>query len=250
MRALRNHNLEGAALTLDEAFSLIQNDVDMRVILVIDVSDGGDVLISKPGIKELTDLKDKRVAVEYGAVGALLLDGALDAAGLNTNDIKIVPCTMDEHEDCFLSGKADAVVTFDPVKTRLLVQGANLLYDSSQMPGRIVDVLAVKKEVIETHPKSLQLLLSSYFNALDYFNENQQDAAIRMSAISKISPEELLTTYEGILLPSLAENKEMLTGESAPLIVIARDLSRLMFEKQLLEKEVSADFLINNKFLP
>lgn len=250
IRAIRNDNLEGGALTLDEVLTLIQSGIEMRVILVIDTSNGGDVLVGKTSVKKVADLKGKRVAVEYGAVGAILLDGALDSAGLNTKDIELIPCTMDEHEECFLTDQVDAVVTFDPVKTRLLNKGANLLFDSTKIPGRIVDVLAVKKEVIETNPKSLRLLVSKYFEALNFLKEQPHQAIALLSDTFHISPEELFSAFKGILFLSLEENHRLLAGDPAPLLETAINLSKLLVSKKLVEKRVSLSFLIENNFLP
>jgi len=45
----------------------------------------------------------------------------------------------------FKKRQVDAIVTFEPVKSELLSSGANILFDSHQIPGRIVDVLVVRK---------------------------------------------------------------------------------------------------------
>lgn len=90
MHALRNRTLEGAALTLDETLTLLDSGFHLKIILVMDFSDGGDVLLAKPEIASLSALRGKRVAVEYTAVGAIILDAALNAAGLSASDITIV----------------------------------------------------------------------------------------------------------------------------------------------------------------
>ncbi len=94
MHAFRNHMLEMAALTLDEALFLKQTEQDIQIILVFDFSNGGDVLLGQPKITRLTELKGKKVGVENSAVGAILLDGALTSAQLSPADIQIVPLTV------------------------------------------------------------------------------------------------------------------------------------------------------------
>lgn len=70
IHALRSGTLEGAALTLDEVLTLLDDGFDLKVVLVMDFSNGGDVLLAKPGIDSTADLRGKRIAVEYTAVGA------------------------------------------------------------------------------------------------------------------------------------------------------------------------------------
>ena len=67
---------------------------------------------------------------------------------MSPKDIKIVFLGVSEHERAFKNGKVDAVVTFGSARTKLLAAGAKQLFDSSQIPGEIVDVLIVSEDVI------------------------------------------------------------------------------------------------------
>ncbi|WP_169915780.1 ABC transporter substrate-binding protein [Shewanella psychrophila] len=246
IHALRNHTIEGAALTLDEVLTVMEDGYQLKVILVMDFSNGGDVLLSKPEITSLTQLKGKNIAVEYTAVGAILLNGALNAAQLSARDVNIIACSFDEHQVCY--AQADAVVTFEPNRTNILALGANQLFDSSQVPGRIIDVLAVHTDVIDSHPKALEQLIKGYFQAIDYFNQKPQTAAELMKARLQLTPREVLLSYQGLHLPSLAENLDLLRGEKSKLEEIATDLSIFMHERRLLSHKVSVEALATDRF--
>ncbi len=248
IHALRSGTLEGAALTLDETLNILDDDFDLRVILVMDYSHGGDVLVARPGIAALADLRDKRIAVEQTAVGALVLDGALNAAGLSVSDIDIVYCAADEHLDCYWS--VDALVTFEPNKTKLLKQGAWQLFDSSRTPGRIMGVLVVRAESLDTHPRSLRQLLSGYFEAREYLSTVPEDAARRMAPRMNLSPAEVLASFKGLRLPGLDENRNLLNGNPPPLQVMATGLGRFMLERKLLRNPLTFVDLVNSDFLP
>ena len=75
-QAMRNGTVDAAMLTLDEVLNLKQNGLDLRIVLVMDVSNGADVLMANPSIAKLADLRGKRVGVESSAVGAVMLDAA------------------------------------------------------------------------------------------------------------------------------------------------------------------------------
>jgi len=117
--ALRSGNLEGASLTLDEALTLINDGLDLQVILVIDYSNGADALLTKSLISSISQLKDKKMAVEYTAVGAILLDRALQSVSLDISDVEIAGCTLDRHINCFYD--YDALVTFEPVRINRVI---------------------------------------------------------------------------------------------------------------------------------
>ncbi len=246
--ALRNGSLEAAALTLDEALTLLQDGFKLKIILVLDFSDGGDVLLGKSYLKSLAMLKNKTIAVENTAVGAILLDGALQAANLDVTDINIISCTWNEHKTCFQN--ADAVVTFDPVKTQLLKQGARQLFDSSQIPDRIVDVLVVLEDIMADDQISLRQLLQGYFKARQYYVENQQKAAELMAPRMALTAEEVITAFEGITLPDLEDNHALLGSEVPGIQKITLRLRDLMMQQNLLSKDVNVSEIANGSFLP
>jgi ABC-type nitrate/sulfonate/bicarbonate transport system substrate-binding protein len=59
------------------------------MILVTDYSNGNDMVVAKPGIKSLKDLKGKKIGVEVGFVDHLLLLNGLKKAGLAESDVTI-----------------------------------------------------------------------------------------------------------------------------------------------------------------
>ncbi|WP_083700414.1 ABC transporter substrate-binding protein [Shewanella sp. UCD-KL12] len=246
IHALRNHTIEGAALTLDEVLTVMEDDYQLKVILIMDFSNGGDVLLSKPEITSLSQLKGKNIAVEYTAVGAILLNGALNAANLSAKDVTITACAFDEHQQCY--SQADAVVTFEPNRTNILSLGGNQLFDSSQIPGRIIDVLVVHSSAIDSHPKSIHELIVGYFKAIDYFNKKPQAAAEQMKARLGLSPAEVIDSYKGLHLPSLHENVEMLSGKTPKLEKIAAELSSFMYQRKLLSHQVPVDAIATDQF--
>ena len=248
MHALRSGLLEGAALTLDEVLSLLDEGLDLSVILVMDYSVGADVLLARPEIENLAQLRGKKIAVENTAVGAILLDGALEAAGLQSDEIEVVPCPLDQHSACFRT--ADAVVTFDPVRTQLLSEGAHQLFDSSEIPGRIVDVLVVNKRITQSHPQALSQLITGHFLARQYLKVNSQDAAQRMAPRLGIKLADVLSAFEGVHLSGIEENRRLLGSGSESLHSTAANLARLLVEKQLLRNRVLMDGLLDNQFLP
>lgn len=248
IHSLRSGTLEGAALTLDEALTLQADNFDLKVILVMDFSNGADVLLAKPDIETLADLSGKRIAVEYTAVGAILLDAALASAELTVSDIEVISCSLDNHLNCF--ALYDAVVTFEPIRTKLLAQGARQLFDSSKIPGRIVDVLVVHKETINTHTRSLKNLLLGYFKARKYLAAEPEEAAKLMALRQGISAAEVLASYDGIILFELEENRKLLNNNPENLQNIVTDLSKYMLDRQLLRKAPNIDNISDARFLP
>ncbi len=249
-QAMRNGTVDAAMLTLDEVLNLKQNGLDLRIVLVMDVSNGADVLMANPSIAKLADLRGKRVGVESSAVGAVMLDAALTTAGLSSTDVQLIPMPVNEHVAAYRDGKLDAIVTFEPSRTELLAQGAHILFDSSRIPGRIVDVLVVTDEAILNHSKPLSDMVTAHFKALDYLSKHAQDAANRIAPFLQVTADQVLPQFEGLKLPDLTENQAQLAGSSPKLISAAVNLRDLMLKQKLLSRSVLVDQLVDPSFLP
>ena len=89
----------------------------------MNISAGADVIIARPPLAQVSDLRGRRVGVEQTAVGAYMLQGALQQAGLKVGEVTVVPLPIDEHVAAWRSGSVDALVTFDPARHVLLHEG-------------------------------------------------------------------------------------------------------------------------------
>jgi NitT/TauT family transport system substrate-binding protein len=247
LQGVRNGTLDASFSTLDEALGLIQDGVDLRVLMVMDVSNGADVVMVRPGI---VSLRGKRVGVENTAVGAIMLDAALEASGVSLKNIRLIDATIDEHLNFYKSGKVDALVTFEPVRSELLKQGAHIIFDSSQIPGRILDVMIVRTDKMAEHAQALKELIAAHFRALDYQARQPQDAAKRIAPYLGVTEAEVSAQYDSIKIPSLAENYSLLSGSHPKLTATAVDLADLMLRHKLLAHPVNAENLADPRFLP
>ncbi len=131
-------------------------------------------------MRTMQDLKGKSVAVESSALGAFVLSRALALNGMQASDVNVVHLESNEQPSAFEKGQVDGAVTFDPYRAQFLQAGATTLFDSTQIPGEIVDLLAVRASVFEKQPKAIQALLAGWFGAIDYMEREPKDAARRM----------------------------------------------------------------------
>ncbi|TAE80371.1 MAG: nitrate ABC transporter [Oscillatoriales cyanobacterium] len=246
VRAYRNGEIEAAGISIDQALVLAATNPDVKIVVVMDFSNGGDVILSKPEIPNLPGLKSRPVGVESTALGAFIITRALEQKGMSPKDIKIVSLGVSEHERAFKDGKVDAVVTFGSARTKLLAAGAKQLFDSSQIPGEIVDVLIVREEVINKQPKALQALVDGRFRALDYLTKNPQDAASRIAPRTGVTPDQFLESLKGLSSPNLQENQKLLGKTDPSLLNGLKRLSEVMLENKLLPKAVNPAPLLDD----
>ncbi len=237
IQAFRNRALDAAALTLDEVLLLEQDGIPVRVVAVLDVSDGADVILARGDIDGFAGLKGRAIAVESSALGAYVLSRALEINGMTIDDVQVVHRGVDSHEEAYLSGEVDAVVNFEPVRSRLLAKGARELFSSREIPGEVVDVLVVHEDYIKAHGERVQGLIDGWFDALAMLRDDRAAAMTAMAQQGRLgeSPEEIEAQYDGLKLPDRAENLAML-GEGGSLHQTVNRLSRNMLQQKLLHR--------------
>lgn len=236
LQAFRNGTIHVAALTLDEVLLLAQHNLNPNVILINDISHGGDVILSKPEITSVQELKGKRVGVESMALGAFVLTRALQIHDTPISEIEIVSMDVIEHAQAFKDYNVDAVVTFEPTRSILLAQGAKQIFDSTQIPGEIVDVTIISDNNWKKFQPQLVNLQEGWFKALQDIVEKPEESAKIMSKRLKIPPEEVTASFEGLVLPSKEENVKLMTGASAPLKTTMKSLADTMINAGLLKR--------------
>jgi NitT/TauT family transport system substrate-binding protein len=247
LRAFRNQAIDGMVISLDELFGLAADGLQPRIVLVVDVSNGADAVVARAGMRTMRDLQGRSVAVESGALGAFVLSRALALNGMQASDVNVMHLESNEHPGAFEKGQVDAAVTFDPYRTQLLGAGARTVFDSRQMPGEIVDLVAVRNTVLEQHPSEVQALLSGWFAALAYMKREPADAAQRMGVRQQTSGAQFLEAQKGLRIPSREENVAMIGGPRPELAVTGRRLMALMVEAKLLRANLDIESLLAPK---
>jgi NitT/TauT family transport system substrate-binding protein len=250
LRAFKSRTLEAAALTLDEVLFLVESNIPIEIILVCDISEGADVIMGRPELKNMQGLIGASIAVESTAVGAYTLSRALELHNIGIDQISLVNVEHSDHKNTYKQGVTDAVVTYEPVRTQLLNEGAIELFNSKEIPGEIVDVLVVHKSTLDTHQTELNDIVEGWFMALDYLNDQPAASYEFIASRMKVSIEEAQESYFGLTLPSLSKNKEFLTGDSALLKKTLKNLSEHMIRSKLINPDRSAKTVFNSSFLP
>jgi len=131
--------------------------VDSSAIIVGDFSNGNDGIVVKGGTA-VKDLKGRKVMLVELSVSHYLLARALDQSGLTERDLTTLNTSDADIAGLFLSSKDPkaSVVTWNPLLMQVRnARGANLVFDSSMIPGEIIDMLVVRTNAPETLKKAL-----------------------------------------------------------------------------------------------
>lgn len=182
------------------------------MIIINDYSNGNDMVIAKPGIASVKDLKGKKVGVEVGLCDHLLLLNALKDNGMAEADVQLVNSPTNELPQVLASGDVAAVVAWQPNSgvALKLVPGSKAIYTSANKPGLIYDVLAVSPQSLALHRAEWKKVAKVWYRVVDYFYDpkTRDDAIKIMAARVGQKPEDYKAFVDGTKILKLSEAKK------------------------------------------
>jgi NitT/TauT family transport system substrate-binding protein len=180
LRAFRNQAIDGMVISLDELFGLAADGLQPKIIAVIDVSHGADAVVGRSGMRTMKDLKGKSVAVEERRAGRVRAEPARLPSPA-CRPATSTSCTWNRTSSRARSNRGRSTARSPSIRfaRQLLKAGGVTLFDSTKIPGEIVDLLAIRASVIDRQPKKIDALLTGWFARLDYM---KRDPAGRRAA--------------------------------------------------------------------
>lgn len=184
---------------------------EAKAIHVIDFSNGADQIIANASITSLAELKGKRIAFESGTLDYVTWSYALKQAGLTFSDVKIESVAQNQLVEAFKLNRVDAAATYPPVSTRLIEENlGHPIFDSRTMPGIIVDLLAVRADLLTTRKAEWIGVVKGLAAAQRYAEVNPEDAYRIMAERQQVSVESFASSMEGIHMATLDEQYGLL----------------------------------------
>ncbi|SFF03052.1 sulfonate transport system substrate-binding protein [Bacillus sp. OV194] len=186
-------------------------NVDFKAIAVTTNGKKGNSIIIPKGskIKELKDLKGKKIAVAKGSSAYNFLYMALDQAGLTDKDIKIVQLQPDEARPALDNGSVDAWSTWEPYATTAIYQtGAKSLADGEDLNINAPSFLVARTQFTKEHPDLTVLFLKTYEKVRQEFINHPDEVTVDIAKKEKLEPEIVSTVLKRadlILSPTTKE---------------------------------------------
>ena len=218
--------------------------VDTTALIVGDFSNGNDALILK-GDGGLEALKGKPVNLVELSVSHYLLARALDSVGMKEADLKSVINTSDaDMIAAYGTDDVEAVVTWNPLVSEIMGQpGATKLFDSSDIPGEIIDMMVVNTETLADNPDFGKALVGAWYEVMGIMESGDEAALTAMAEASGTD----LAGYKAQLASTQmfwkpADAVAFVEGDELPKTMVS--VAEFLFDKGILgEGAPSADFV-------
>ncbi|WP_457446791.1 putative urea ABC transporter substrate-binding protein [Roseateles sp. P5_E4] len=177
---------DGCTMTNMDALTIpAAGGVDSTALIPGSYSSGNDGIVLKGKGKTLKDIKGLNVNLVQFSVSHYLLARGLETVGLRERDVKVVNTSDADIAGAFASPSAQAVVTWNPqLSTVAATPGATAVFDSSKIPGEILDLMVVNTATLKDNPALGKVLVGAWFEVMAQMKAKNTAALTHMAKAS------------------------------------------------------------------
>ncbi|MCP9627929.1 putative urea ABC transporter substrate-binding protein [Rhodopseudomonas palustris] len=212
--------------------------VDTTAVVMGDFSNGNDAVILK-NKTDLAAIKGQNVNLVEFSVSHYLLARALETKGLSEKDIKVVNTSDADLAAAYKTPDVTAVVTWNPIVSEILAApDAKKVFDSSQIPGEIMDLMVANTQVVKDNPNFAKALVGIWYETITKMQAAGAEGKAAKEAMAKASGTDLAGFDSQLASTKLfdkAADAEAFT-KSATIGTTMDRVRKFLFEKDLLGK--------------
>lgn len=166
------------------------------------------------GIEKITDLAGKRVAVTAGTSSEIVLDMALESAGMSRDELELVEMDANGAVTAMISGNVDACASWSPstniIRDRMgekavVLAGNADFFDRVAFPGSFIATEGFGRE----NREALVRFYAAILKAMDYRKENVEEVCRWLAKEIEADPEDILATkdnYEWLIAQDVRDS--------------------------------------------
>lgn len=236
--ALQSGKIDGAVSDVLAAAFINDSGFKMKII---SATSGSYKLVAskKSGIKKISDVKGKNVAISKNTLIEYSTDKILESAQINPSDVKKIAIPqIPIRLEMLQNGKVDAAVLPEPMASLAILNGGTLISSTDKL-GINPGVLMFTKAAIDSNQKGVKQILSAYNKAAGYLNKTPKASYIDMvikecSFPVNIKDSIVVPKYKDVYLPVNSDVTSVLTW---------------LRQKNLIKKEYKYSDLVDSQFV-
>ena len=214
--AFTSRSIDACTMTNMEALDLpAASGVDTTAIIIGDYSNGNDAVLARAG-NTLASLPGKNIMLVQKTVSEYLLERAYVLNGMEAQakKLKLVNTSDRDIVGAFMNDPAEAaVVTWKPLVSQIAkMKDVKSLFDSSKIPGEILDLLVVRTDLLKkadgSGQKFAKAITGAWYEMLSEMSSAGSDKVLQsVAAVSEdtlASYKEQLSTTHMMYKPSEA----------------------------------------------
>ncbi|MES9954454.1 MAG: putative urea ABC transporter substrate-binding protein [Candidatus Thiodiazotropha sp. 6PLUC2] len=197
--------------------------VDSTALVVGDFSNGNDGIVLK-GKSALTDIKGQSVNLVELSVSHYLLARALESVKLSERDLTVINTSDADMVAIYGTDDVTAVSTWNPLLSEIAsMPNSTKVFDSSMIPGEIIDLLVINTETLKANPKLGKALVGAWYEIMGVMSGSDSAATAAKTHMAAASGTDL-AGYDA----QLASTEMFYTPKAALALTNSQDLLTTM----------------------
>ena len=162
-----------------------------QIVRVVDYSNGADVILTREDPASPDLLEGARIGLEVASLGVYVAARGLQMKGVGLDQVQLVPMDQLSMVEAFSKGELDGMVTYPPHAVQVLrEEGARVFFSTAEIPGEVLDVIAVDEEILVRRQEDIAALLRAFSKAMNYSRQHPDEAYAIMARREGITAEE------------------------------------------------------------
>lgn len=217
---------------------------DVRIVAAAEGAQNNNALLLPAGspVRQIADLKGKRVAVAKGTSGHYLLLAALAQAGMKITDLNLVYASPIDAQNAFAGGKLDAWAVWYPFVGQATSRGATRLLDGAQWPETGLNFTVASQAALNDPDKAERLgdFIQRLARAQAWATANPEPWAEHLAELTRL-PLPLVQEM-------LAQQHLQYVPLDARVAALQQRLADRFVEARLIPRAVQADVYFDSRF--
>jgi len=217
LKPLLSNDLDAVLSTADSVLTVLDKAPgQLKIVYLTDTSAGADAVLAKHEIANVKAIKGKKVAATLGQCNQLLLDKALEKAGLSEKDIQLVNMNPDDAGAAFAAGQLDVAVTWEPWITKVAGEKkGHVIFSSKETPNLILDILAVSTSGLAKKGPETRAFIRALNKGYEFVQQHPDEAATLAGKSLEQKPDEVKAMLTKVDLYGPDKNKTVLGKPAA-----------------------------------
>lgn len=197
--------LDGMTMSMGDAVLIEgQSAGGVRFPLLTNIAMEAEAVVAVPDIATADNLKGKKIGCSLGTYGELFVRRVLAANNIGIGEVELVNLPIESLPDALAEGSVQAGHVWEPTLSEAIRGGNHVLYLASEFPGLITDGVAFRTQVVQERPEDLRAFIAAWFETLEWWQANTDEAARIIATHTGLSVDEVSTA--GINLLDQQEN--------------------------------------------
>ncbi|MCG9721479.1 ABC transporter substrate-binding protein [Shewanella sp. Isolate7] len=210
-RAYLTGHVDGFASTMIEAIQVAPlGGKPIKIVLLADYSDGGDVIIAPTSIENMQALRGQTIGCEVSSLGIFVLERALRQHQMQLDDVNVINVEQGAAVSALAVGKIAAMVTYPPYSVEIQSSGAyRQLFSTKEIPEEVLDTLSISSSVLAEHPQLVDQIHQAWQLTLDYMRQYPEEAMAIMAKREGLQVAEFKEALADLKLLSIEEQHKL-----------------------------------------